>query len=287
VSDYNPFMQEGDTGPVEGSPAESGVAAGDGQPIDQPQEESRSYLDLDDDIAERYVRVKVDGQDAEVPLREALQGYSRTADYTRKTQELAAQRQQAEYALTVQRAIQSNPAEALGLLARQYGVAYEQPSNEGYENDYEDDDDDQFTDPLERQIREQQRQISRLTEVQETRNAQEILQSAIGGLQRRYQLDDATIRQVVGTALQNRMGPESFDMIYKNIAFDRAQQLRGQQLQQRQAAEASRSAARDRAGQLIGTGGSSNGAGGVPTSGGNPSIHEAFAAAEREHNVRF
>lgn len=42
------------------------------------------------------VRVTIDGQELEVTLDEALKGYSRQADYTRKTQELAAQRKAQE-----------------------------------------------------------------------------------------------------------------------------------------------------------------------------------------------
>ena len=41
-------------------------------------------------------RVKVDGEEVEVPLDELLKGYSRTADYTRKTQAIAEARKQAE-----------------------------------------------------------------------------------------------------------------------------------------------------------------------------------------------
>lgn len=41
-------------------------------------------------------RVKVDGEEVEVPLDELLKGYSRTADYTRKTQAIAEARRQAE-----------------------------------------------------------------------------------------------------------------------------------------------------------------------------------------------
>ena len=40
-------------------------------------------------------RVKVDGEEVEVPLDELLKGYSRTADYTRKTQAIAEARKQA------------------------------------------------------------------------------------------------------------------------------------------------------------------------------------------------
>ena len=91
MSDYDPALG-GDPSPSEGGPGD-GAAAGDGQTTDQPAyEEPKNYLDVDE-VADRYVRVRVDGQDVEVPVREALQGYSRTADYTRKTQELAAQRQ--------------------------------------------------------------------------------------------------------------------------------------------------------------------------------------------------
>ena len=86
------------------------------------EEEPKNYLDVDE-VADRYVRVKVDGEERRgSPHRSACQGYSRTADYTRKTQELAHQRQQAEYALAVQRALQAQPEETLRLLARQYGI---------------------------------------------------------------------------------------------------------------------------------------------------------------------
>lgn len=41
-------------------------------------------------------KVKVDGEESEISLKEALSGYQRQADYHRKTQELAEQRRQAE-----------------------------------------------------------------------------------------------------------------------------------------------------------------------------------------------
>jgi len=145
VSDPYPFT--GDSEPAD--PAPSGDVGWDGDNADQaPPEPQRSYLELDDDVANRYVRVKVDGQDEEVPLREALSGYSRTADYTRKTQELAQQRQQAEYALTLERALQSQPAETLRILAQQYGVEFGQqaaPQAPSYEDEYE----NPYTDPTE------------------------------------------------------------------------------------------------------------------------------------------
>lgn len=293
MSDYNPFV--GDDGPLEGSPSEDvGVATGDGQPTDQvAYEEPKEYLEVDQ-VADRYVRVKVDGQDLEVPLKEALQGYSRTADYTRKTQDLAAQRQQADYAIAVQRALQAQPEETLRLLSRQYGVdlgpSQSPPSQQGWEQpSYDDGDDNPYMDPVERRLAQQQQAIDQLAQRDAQRAADQQLQLAIGGLQRKYQLDDTTVREVVGVALQNRMGPEAFEMIYKNLAFDRAQAARAEAYAQRQQRDSQREIDRERSQQLVGQGRSANGAGGPQpgASDGRMSINEAFEAAERELNVRF
>lgn len=287
MSDYNPFI-EGDDGPLEGSPEaqDLGEAAGDGQPTEQlTAAEERALLNVDE-VADHYVRVKVDGEELEVPLKEALQGYSRTADYTRKTQELAAQRQQAEYAIAVQRALQAQPEETLRLLSRQYqvplDVAQSPPPQQGWEQPSMDDgDDNPYADPLEKRLNAQQRMIEQLAQRDAQRMADQQLQSAIGGLQRKYQLDDATVREVVGTALQMHAGPEAFELIYKNIAFDRAQAQRAAAQADRQAREQQREAERERSQQLIGQGSSANGAGGSRPgpSDGRLSISEAFNTA--------
>jgi len=281
VSDFNPF---GDQGPPEGDPV--GAPAGDGQPADQPVEApERTYLDLDEDTASRYVRVKVDGQDVEVPLNEALSGYSRTADYTRKTQELAAQRQQAEYALAVQQALQAQPEEALRILARQYGVSFEQSqpaqAAPSYDDGYEE---NPYADPVERRLAQIERQNQALTQQWEQRQADEQLRTSISGLQQRYQLNDGDVREVVGTALQRGMGPDGFELIWKNIAFDRAMAARQQALTQQQQVAATRQQAAANASQLIGNGASASMAGttNAPPSDGHMTISEAFEAALRQ-----
>lgn len=64
---------------------------------DEPEDESDEGEESDEDEQQEPVyAVKVDGQEIEVPLSELVKGYSRTADYTRKTQELAAFRKQVE-----------------------------------------------------------------------------------------------------------------------------------------------------------------------------------------------
>jgi hypothetical protein len=69
---------------------------------DEDAEESLYGDDADADTDEtpedatRYFTVKVDGKEIQVPEHEVIQGYQRTADYTRKTSALAEQRKAIE-----------------------------------------------------------------------------------------------------------------------------------------------------------------------------------------------
>lgn len=295
MSDYNPFAEEGEPGPVDSGPdLDVGVAEDVGQPTETAPEEPRDYLNVDE-YGDRYVPITIDGQTEEVPLREALQGYSRTADYTRKTQEVAEQRKQAEYALAVQRALQAQPEETLRLLGRQYGVQLDQPQSpppaqtgNWWEQPSTDDggfEDNPYLDPVEKRLNSMQRSIEMMDQRDRERQADETLRAAIGGLQRKYQLDDSTVQEVVSTALQANMGPGAFEMIYKNIAFDRAQRGRELAAQQRAEQTAQREAAKARGQQLVGSGSSAASAGGplpVPSDG-RVSLEEAFEAAWNQH----
>ena len=61
-------------------------------------------------------RVKVDGEEVDVPLDELLKGYSRTADYTRKTQAIAEARKQADAELRQAREERQRYAQTLEAL---------------------------------------------------------------------------------------------------------------------------------------------------------------------------
>jgi hypothetical protein len=70
----------------------------------------------------RY-RVKVDGEEAEVPLRELVQGYQRGADYTRKTMRLADERREVEeLRAEVEEELAAATAERQGLAAQAAGA---------------------------------------------------------------------------------------------------------------------------------------------------------------------
>ena len=63
----------------------------------EPDEEDQTDDDADEgEFEEDVFTVRVNGQDVDVSLDEALKGYTREADYTQKTQQLAEQRKQFE-----------------------------------------------------------------------------------------------------------------------------------------------------------------------------------------------
>ena len=77
------------------------VGTVDGEPTDavdvqaetlEPEQDIFDYTEVGD----KFVKLQVDGQEVVVPVKEALAGYQRQADYTRKTQELSEQRKQME-----------------------------------------------------------------------------------------------------------------------------------------------------------------------------------------------
>ena len=50
-----------------------------------------------DEYADYRVPIKLDGEELQIPLSEAIAGYQRQADYTRKTQELSQQREEIQW----------------------------------------------------------------------------------------------------------------------------------------------------------------------------------------------
>ena len=66
--------------------------------------------------------VKVDGAEQQVSLEELQSGYQRQADYTRKTQELASERQRLQQAETIVSALEVDPQGTLAALGNALGV---------------------------------------------------------------------------------------------------------------------------------------------------------------------
>jgi len=174
-------------------------------------EDTTSYEYVDPSAFDgKYVKVKVDGTDIDVPFGEAIQGYQRQADYTRKTQELATQREQLGYAQTLQQALETNPQETIDLLTRHYGVA---TANQMVADAQNEPQVPEFDDPLEKRIWETEQRIQQY----EQDRANQQLQGEISRLQSTYEDFDA--QEVVRQALQS--GTTDLEGTYKQIAFDR------------------------------------------------------------------
>lgn len=183
-----------DTGQVETS--EVGQATESSAP-------SYDYINPDD-FGDKYVKVKVDGAELDVPIKEALSGYQRQADYTRKTQELATQRESLQFAQTIAAALEQDPTGTLDLLGRHYGAG--QPANQPPAVP-------EFADPLEQQVYEMNQRLQSY----ETAQAQAQLEKEIGRLNSTYQ--DFNAPEVITQAL--RLGTDNLEAVYKQMSYDR------------------------------------------------------------------
>jgi len=242
----------------------------------QPQEvsdvvENLSEAEIEllpvDEFGDKYVSVQVNGEDVRVPLKEALSGYQRQADYTRKTQELSEQRRQFQFGAALQEALQNNPKETLDLLSKHYGTA-EQPSA----------DEELLLDPVEKQYK----QLEQRVQAFEQQKAMEELERTVEALQNRYG-SDFDANEVVAKALA--LGSTDLENVYKSIAFDKvyedAQVVRT--LREKKAQEAAQITQAKRQASVTGTSTSSSTAdvSAKPIT----SLRDAFEAAKRQMSV--
>lgn len=108
---------------------------------DVPDDDGIEQDDTTADDQPRYT-IKVNGEEVEVTLDELQNGYQRQSDYTKKTQELASERERLAAYQTLDQMLESDPARAIELLTDMYGIG---PA----ESDVEDD-----LDPNAREIQE-------------------------------------------------------------------------------------------------------------------------------------
>ena len=90
-------------------------------------EQSEDSDETEEDEQPQVFTVKVDGKEIDVTLDELQKGYSRTQDYTRKTQQIAETRKAVEAEAAAIRAEREQYAQLLGALQQQLETAGEQP----------------------------------------------------------------------------------------------------------------------------------------------------------------
>lgn len=258
VADADPAVGAPETGDVEASVSDVPV------------------LDIDQ-YSDYRVPVKLDGEELRVPLTEAIAGYQRQADYTRKTQELAQQREALQFAATLQTALEKDPAATIDLLSRHYGIsrAEAQQMVDSYEDSFEE------LDPAERKMRELDQRIAQFEEYQ----SQQQIEQEINRLKSRYQ--DFDVNEVVQTAL--RLGTTDLEGTYKQMAFDkimRAKELQDAAAAQKQA-EQSRIVEQKREASVVSGGSSATGNTTSEVFEPITSIADAWEAAKRSFNAEF
>lgn len=200
----------------------------EGSPVTESVSESQSTPVLSvEEYSNHRVPIKLDGEDLEVPLSEALAGYQRQADYTRKTQELAQQKEQFQFATALQSALDNDPAATIDLLSKHYGI-----SRQAVGEMIADGEDFDSLDPTEQKYRELDK---RLASFEDYQSKQEI-EREVQRLKSKY--EDFNINEVVTTAL--RLNSTDLEGTYKQIAFDKLiakQELERAALQKKQASE--------------------------------------------------
>lgn len=279
--------------PLEGVEAESGpegFGETDVEAVteDFTEEPTYDFLEVDEATANKYVKVKIDGEEVSVPLNEALQGYSRESAATKRFQEASDMRKEAERAIRLQQAFQTDPGLTVQILAREAGVSVEQflGMSSAQQQAAIDDANDQYVDPLERQIAEERQARLAIEERLEQRDADERLDRAVGGLKQQYNATDEQVRSVVQQAMRMQLGVEAFPMIYQAMAYQASQQVTAQQTAGQEAESLRRQEAARRAAAVVGTG-----SGAANTTTASPaatygSIREAAAAAIDEVEAR-
>ena len=175
-----------------------------------------------DEYADRPVKLNVAGEEIDVPLKEALAGYQRQADYTRKTQELSEQRKQVQFGAALQEALQNDPKSTLELLKQHYGLDEQQPSDE----------DELYMDPAEKQYRQLESRIKAFEQEKAVRD----LERSVELLSKKYG-DAFDADEVIAKALAT--GNSNLEAVYKQTAFDRIfeQSLTANQVKTKKAEE--------------------------------------------------
>jgi len=231
------------------------------------EEYTPEYIDIDS-YADKYVKLQLDGEELEVPLKEAVSGYQRQADYTRKTQQLAEERKNVQFAQAIQQALDNDPSATIELLKNHYGL----DQQESFEED------DLWADPMEKQYKQLERRLASFEEQQ----AMNELERTIGGLQQKYG-DDFDANEVVSVALAQ--GTTNLEAVYKQMAFDRlySREQAQRELQSRKTQQEQKIVQAKRSSGIVAGGSSAQGSSSdtAPIT----SLRDAFSAAKAQLGI--
>lgn len=230
---------------------------------------STTALDIDS-YGTHVVTIKVDGEELTVPLSEALSGYQRQADYTRKTQELAADRRSIEAYESLNAAFLADPKGTIEALARQAGVDLGGAAAPDVE-----------LDPEEARLAK----IESFMADEQQRREQARLDGTLADLRSRYGEENVVESELIQYAVQRGFTIDTLDDAFKSLHYDKAiEKARADALATREAGEQSRQESKEVLPPVHG--GSNNG--GPVRQGDKPvgSIREAWALAKVQRDSK-
>ena len=156
--------------------------------------------------------VKIDGREERVSLNELQNGYQRQADYTRKTQELASERERLAQGEAIVQALEADPEGAITALAGSFGVGVGNHNTSSPEQgDYED------VDPDEVRLR----RIESSIEEQNRALRQQNLQKEVNTLRDKYDGIDFDEKALYAHALKNKIN--NLDAAFTHMNWDQMQ----------------------------------------------------------------
>lgn len=211
--------------------------------------------------------VKIDGEEQQVTLEELQNGYQRQADYTRKTQEIAAERERLQQAEAIVSALEYDPEGTLSTLANQFNISMAKPQQaDEYSNSWAEPEIDETTQKianLEAKIAKQE-QIHRVQQVEREVNT----------LQEKYGEFDK--QELLNHAVKNRI--PNLEAAYTHWRFNDVKSTADKLSQEQEITNKKREAA------VVTSGGSTQaGTENEPTPEVS-SLREAFALAKKQLN---
>ena len=149
--------------------------------------------------------VKIDGEEQQVTLEELQQGYQRQADYTRKTQEIAAERDRLQQAEAIVSALEHDPEGTLQTLAHSFNVAPitgQQVSDDEYAE----------VDPTQQKLAELEQKIARQEQMERVQR----VEREVSTLQEKY--GEFNREELLNHALKN--GIPNLEAAYTHMRFN-------------------------------------------------------------------
>lgn len=205
--------------------------------------------------------VKVDGEEQQVSLEELQNGYQRQADYTRKTQEIAAEKERLQQAEAIVSALEADPKATLEALAQTLDVSVDLGSD-----NFED---DEYLDPTEKKLRLLEAKV----EQQEAVERQRSVEREVLNLQEQYGEFDR--RELLNHAVKHKIA--NLDAAYAHWQFNDVKSTADKLQEERNITDSKRSAA-----AVVTTGGSTQAGTQTQAPKSANSIREAFALAKEQ-----